>query len=153
MIKLTERLTQEKPFTATLSLPIDIRVKSRAKVTLDDGRQAGLFLTRGSLLRDGDLLVSDTGLVIKILAAKEKVSTIYCNDTLLLARAAYHLGNRHVALQIERNFVRYQHDHVLDDMVKLMGLAVIVEMAEFEPEMGAYHQHIHDHGSRHNKTS
>jgi len=134
----------------TLTLPIDIRIRSRAKVKLDDGRQAGLFLDRGSLLRGGDLLSSESGLVVKVLAAKETVSTGYCDDGLLLAKAAYHLGNRHVPLQIESHYLRYQQDTVLDQMLDQMGLKVFVEEAEFEPESGAYQQqgstHMHSHG-------
>ena len=115
-----------------------------AKVTLDDGREAGIFLERGSLLRNGDLISGPQGLIVKVIAAKEPVSTVYCDDALLLAKAAYHLGNRHVPLQIEQNFLRYQHDHVLDEMLKQMGLEVIVEDAAFEPEAGAYQQHSHN---------
>ncbi len=149
LIRLTQKLTAGKPFTATLSLAIDTRIKSRARVRLDDGRQAGLFLPRGTLLRHGDLLQSENGEVIKVLAASETVSTVYCDDALLLAKAAYHLGNRHVPLQIERNFLRYQHDHVLDDMLRQLGLPVAVEQASFEPEAGAYLQQSHTHGHRH----
>ena len=158
MIKLTERLSHQEDnqknefanaISSTLSLPIDMRVRSRVKVKLDDGREAGLFLDRGSLLRGGDLLRSAEGDVIKILAAKEKVSSVYCDNGLQLAKAAYHLGNRHVPLQVESNFLRYQHDQVLDDMLIQMGLEVIIELASFEPEAGAYLQtsaghHHHD---------
>ena len=144
MITLTQKLERSDLFDATLSLPIDMRIKSRAKVILDDGREAGIFLERGSLLRNGDLISGPQGLIVKVIAAKEPVSTVYCDDALLLAKAAYHLGNRHVPLQIEQNFLRYQHDHVLDEMLKQMGLEVIVEDAAFEPEAGAYQQHSHN---------
>jgi len=145
LIKITAKLNNQLPFRATLSLPVDKRVKSRARVQLDDGREAGLFLNRGTLLRNGDLVSSEDGLIIKILAAKETVSTVYSDNALLLTKAAYHLGNRHVPLQIERGWLRYQHDHVLDDMLKQMGLDVIVEQAAFEPEAGAYLQQTHAH--------
>jgi len=86
---------------------------------------------------------------VQVLAAPERVSTVRCADPLLLARAAYHLGNRHVPLQIEAGFLRYQHDHVLDEMVRGLGLEVLIEQAPFEPEAGAYqsapHGHAHDH--------
>jgi len=139
------------PHDTTLSLPIRERTKSRIKVTLDDGREAGLFLPRGEVLRGGDLVQSDEGLVVQINAAPETVSTVTSNSTHALARASYHLGNRHVPLQIEPEFLRYQHDHVLDDMVIGLGLSVAVEEAPFEPEAGAYknapasHGHHHDH--------
>lgn len=150
MIRIEQRYSGTAPHQATLSLPIDQRTKSRLKVTLDDGRDAGLFLPRGQVLRGGDLLQSTDGLVIRIEAAVETVSTAYCADALALAKACYHLGNRHVPLQIAASWVRYQHDHVLDAMVRGLGLAVTVEQAPFEPEAGAYSSasHTHDHGDQ-----
>lgn len=142
------------PIDATLSLPIDKRIHSRLRVILDNGKEAGLFLERGSLLRDGDLLSGDDNgknIVVKIIAANETVSTVNCDDALQLAKAAYHLGNRHVPLQIEKKYLRYQHDAVLDEMLKLMGLTVCVEQAPFEPEAGAYQQMgAHSHHSHEN---
>lgn len=148
MIRITSILKESRRHTATLSLPIKDRIKSRIKVALDDGREAGLFLPRGEILRDGDLLQSEEGLVVKICAAPETVSTVTSDCTHALARASYHLGNRHVPLQIEREYLRYQHDHVLDEMVVGLGLSVTVEEAPFEPEAGAYksatgHHHHH----------
>ncbi|NLS14696.1 urease accessory protein UreE [Vibrio sp. SM6] len=139
MIELTEHnhKRSESP-DGYLSLPIESRIKSRLKVQLDDGRDAGLFLTRGITLRGGEQLQSRCGLVIEIKAAPEQVSTIYCDDPWLLTRVAYHLGNRHVPLQVAQGWVRYQHDHVLDDMVTGLGAKVTAELAPFEPEAGAY---------------
>lgn len=119
MIELTEINTEItiQP-NAFLSLPIDSRIKSRLKVELDDGREAGLFLPRGHILRGGEQLKSQCGMVVEVKAAPEKVSTVYCSDLHLLTRVAYHLGNRHVPLQVEFGWVRYQHDHVLDEMVE-----------------------------------
>ncbi len=135
---------------STLTLSFDQRVKSRQKVELDNGEPAGLFLPRGSLLLQGQKIVADSGELVEIRAAEEDVSTVYVEDPLLLARACYHLGNRHVALQIGPGFIRYQHDHVLDDMVRGLGLRVEFERAPFEPEAGAYdgggHSHSHSHG-------
>lgn len=150
MIRIEQRYSGTAPHQATLSLLIDQRTKSRLKVTLDDGRDAGLFLPRGQVLRGGDLLQSTDGLVIRIEAAIETVSTAHCTDALALAKACYHLGNRHVPLQIAATWVRYQHDHVLDAMVRGLGLAVAVEQAPFEPEAGAYSSasHTHDHGDQ-----
>ena len=151
MIELNKIVSGQAEPEGTLSLPIEQRVRSRLRVRLDDGRDAGLFLERGTLLRGGDLLGNQNGLVIRVIAADETVSTIYSDDYTLLARAAYHLGNRHVPLQVEEGWLRYQHDHVLDDMIQQMGLQVIVEQAPFEPEAGAYqqaaggHQHHHHH--------
>jgi urease accessory protein len=173
MIRIEQRYSGTAHHDATLSLPIDRRIKSRLKVRLDDGRDAGLFLPRGQVLRGGDLLQSTDGLVIRIEAAVETVSTAHCADALALAKACYHLGNRHVPLQIAGNWVRYQHDHVLDAMVRGLGLTVAVEQAPFEPESGAYssashsheeghhhdhkhthaHDHSHGHGQRHTHDS
>lgn len=141
MLRLTRRLETTEDAAATLTLPLEQRVKSRLRVRLDDGREAGLFLDRGSLLRDGDCLAGDDGLVVRIRAAAETVSTVRCEDALRLARAAYHLGNRHVPLQIEPGRLRYQHDHVLDEMLRGLGLEVSVDLAPFEPEPGAYGEH------------
>lgn len=151
MIRLTRRLETGTP-SATLTLDLDSRIKSRLRVTLDDGREAGLFLERGQLLRGGQLLgAEEGGEVVQVIAAAERVSTVRCADPLRLARACYHLGNRHVPLQIEAGFARYQHDHVLDDMVRGFGLEVVVEQAPFEPEAGAYQSapHGHSHGHEH----
>ena len=150
MIELTE-ISKEictKP-NAFLSLPIDSRIKSRLKVELDDGREAGLFLPRGHILRGGEQVKSQCGMIVEIKAAPEKVSTVYCSDLHLLTRVAYHLGNRHVPLQVAFGWVRYQHDHVLDEMVEGLGAKVTSEEASFEPESGAYggrsggHHHHH----------
>lgn len=153
MIELTKIVSEQAEPEGTLSIPIEQRVRSRLRVRLDDGRDAGLFLERGTLLRGGDLLGNQNGLVIRVIAADETVSTIYSDDYTLLARAAYHLGNRHVPLQVEEGWLRYQHDHVLDDMIQQMGLQVIVEQAPFEPEAGAYQQaaggHHHHHHHSH----
>ena len=151
MIRITRLLKESAAHSTTLSLPIRERTKSRIKVTLDDGREAGLLLPRGEVLRGGDLVQSNDGLVVRINAAPETVSTVTSDCAHALARASYHLGNRHVPLQIEPGFLRYQHDHVLDDMVIGLGLSVAVEQAPFEPEAGAYknsstgHSHSHDH--------
>lgn len=156
MIVLTRRIEASDNVTASVTLDVDSRIKSRLRVTLDDGREAGLMLERGHLLRGGELLTDDAASqVVRVLAAPEAVSTVRCADPHLLARAAYHLGNRHVPLQIEPGLLRYQHDHVLDDMLRGLGLTVQAEQAPFEPEAGAYqsaphgHSHNHSHGNDH----
>ena len=142
MLKLTHKV-ETGSATGSVTLPLESRNKSRLKVTLDDGSQAGLFLPRGTVLHDGDLVASDDGDLIEIKAATETVSSVRCDDPLMLARACYHLGNRHVLLQIENGLLRYQHDHVLDDLVTGLGLSVTVEQAPFEPEPGAYGDYGH----------
>jgi urease accessory protein len=143
MLRLVEIAERPVETTTTLTLPLESRIKSRLRVTLDDGREAGLFLPRGCSLRDGDCLLAEDGSAVRVRAALETVSEVRCDDPLQLARACYHLGNRHVALQIEPGLLRYQHDPVLDDMVRRLGLAVSVERAPFEPEPGAYGGHGH----------
>ncbi|WP_288821535.1 urease accessory protein UreE [uncultured Leclercia sp.] len=154
MITLTQRLDHAHRVTTSVTLPIDIRVKSRARVTLNDGREAGLMLPRGLLLRGGDMLATEDGSeIIEVIAAPESVSVVRCADPFLLARTCYHLGNRHVPLQIMPGELRYHHDHVLDDMVRLLGLEVTFATLPFEPEAGAYasdaHSHSHSHAHSH----
>jgi urease accessory protein len=150
MITLTQRLDHAHDVTARVTLPIDIRVKSRARVTLNDGREAGLMLPRGLLLRGGDLLATEDGSeVVEVIAAPESVSVVRCTDPWLLARACYHLGNRHVPLQVMPGEVRYHHDHVLDDMLRQFGLEVTFAHLPFEPEAGAYASESHGHSHAH----
>jgi urease accessory protein len=137
----------------TLSLPFETRQKSRFRAQLEDGTPVGVVLDRGLILRHGDELESDEGVRVRIEAAPEPVSQVQSADPLLLARACYHLGNRHVPLQIDAGGLRYLHDHVLDDMVRGLGLTVAFTHAPFEPEAGAYagggHGHGHHHGHHH----
>ncbi|MCY4044992.1 MAG: urease accessory protein UreE [Cellvibrionales bacterium] len=126
-------------------LPIEMRIKSRAKITLDNGQNAGFILPRGGLIRGGDVLASDDGDKVLVLAASEMVSTIEAKDSFSLMRAAYHLGNRHVPLELSAYYVRYAHDNVLDEMIRGMGLDVTVDFHPFEPEAGAYQQTGHHH--------
>ncbi|MEJ1965887.1 MAG: urease accessory protein UreE [Gammaproteobacteria bacterium] len=140
-----------------LVLPFELRQKSRLRARLASGSEVGLFLERGIVLRGGDLLLAEDGTVIEVVAALETVSTVRDPSATRLARAGYHLGNRHVPVEIGDGWLRYGHDHVLDDMVQGLGLTVVVEQAPFEPEGGAYgghshshgHDHSHDHGHEH----
>ncbi|MBX2848179.1 MAG: urease accessory protein UreE [Acidiferrobacterales bacterium] len=137
------------PATHSLTLPFELRQKARLRAELDNGQAVGLQLERGKILRNGDLLKADNGAIVEVIAAPETVSTVKSSDRLLLARVCYHLGNRHVPLQIADEWCRYGHDHVLDEMVELLGAKVICEQAPFEPEAGAYagggHTHTHEH--------
>ena len=146
MLTINERLTEGTAnVTTTLTLPFDLRQKSRFRAKLDDGRDVGVMLSRGKILNAGDLLRADDGSVIQIKAAPEHVTTASHTDRLLIARACYHLGNRHVPLQIGETWLRYLHDHVLDEMVASLGLSINHEHAPFEPEAGAYSGHGHTH--------
>ena len=134
-----------------LTLPFELRQKSRLVATLESGRQLALALPRGHVLRGGALLLAEDGSVIGVRAADEELSVVRSNDPGALVRAAYHLGNRHVALQIEGGALSYLHDHVLDDMLRGLGLDPRVEQRPFEPEAGAYGRggHQHEHGNEH----
>jgi urease accessory protein len=162
MLRISRRASTASPVDTSLELPFEQRSRSRLRGRLASGEEAGVMLERGQILRGGDRLLADDGRVIEVIAAPETVSTVRSVDPRNLARAAYHLGNRHVLLEVGDGWLRYQHDHVLDDMVRGLGLTVRVELAPFEPEAGAYahadgahargHDHEHDHGherSRH----
>jgi urease accessory protein len=156
MIKLTEKRDHAKQIDTTLTLPLHSRIKCRLRVTLDNGQDAGLFLDRGTTLKDGDFLLGENGLSVQVKAAEEALSCIVSDDPHLIARACYHLGNRHVSIQIEPGRVSYLHDHVLDHMLLGLGLEVSHRQAGFEPEPGAYggsaergHSPAHGHGHAH----
>jgi urease accessory protein len=156
MLRVEQRTTKGSP-SDVLSLPYDDRKKSRLRARTERGVEVAIVLERGSVLRDAELLAANSGEILLVRAATESVSDATTKDALLLARAAYHLGNRHVPLQIASGSLRYQHDHVLDAMLRELGLSVTVHMAAFEPEAGAYagggagagHGHGHDHGRDH----
>ncbi|MGZ8217756.1 urease accessory protein UreE [Methylomagnum sp.] len=143
MFSLTEFAPPGAAPTHTITLPYDARQKSRLLAKLDGGGSVGLFLPRGTVLRGGDLLTGPGGEVVLIQSAPEPLSVARAAAPLLFARACYHLGNRHVPLQIQPGELRYFADHVLDDMVRGLGLDVSHESAPFEPESGAYHGHGH----------
>ncbi len=153
MIRLVRTIVVPPDLGPTVALTWDQRTRSRLRVQLDDGRTAGLLLPRGTILRDGDGLESEEGLRVRVRAALETLSQVESADTLLLARACYHVGNRHVALQIEPQRLSYLHDHVLDELVRGLGLAARIASAPFEPESGAYGGsplgHLHGGASHH----
>lgn len=154
MLLIHEKIQGDSPFTETLTLPYAQRQKGRQRVVLDSGREAGMILPPGTVLRPGDLLRDDQGAVILVRAAHELVTTARTGDPLRLARACYHLGNRHLPVQVGPGWVRYLHDHVIDQMVVQLGLKISGERTVFEPEAGAYsgspsasrgHGHAHAH--------
>lgn len=155
MLIFTNRVDHTHDYNHTITLEYDSRKKARLKTKSDNGEEVGLMLPRGMVLRGGDCLKSDAGLIAMIIAAPEEVSVVSNSNQLLLAKACYHIGNRHMPLQIEDDFLAYQKDHVLDEMVLSLGLAVTYAMRAFEPESGAYHSqstehsHSHDHANEH----
>ena len=144
---LIENLT-ESPQGASdrLVLPYDSRCKSRLRVRLESGTEAGLFLPRGTVLRGGQKLTASDGTVIEVIAAPERLMEAESGDSLLLLRAAYHLGNRHVPVDVLPGRLRFPADHVLAEMLRGLGLAVKGVEAAFEPEGGAY-SHGHGHSA------
>lgn len=127
-------------------LDFESRSKSRLLLRLDDGGHAALVVERGRVLRGGEVVTLQDGRSVAIIAADEPLLEAVSADRLLVTRAAYHLGNRHVAVQLMENGVRFLADHVLGEMVKGLGLEVTALVAPFEPEGGAY-GHSHAHGS------
>ncbi|WP_373017702.1 urease accessory protein UreE [Thiomicrorhabdus sp.] len=155
MKEFTKIVNEDVPSnTPELVLTFKQREKSRLKVAMASGEEIGLFMPRGTVLKEGDVIASESGDLLKIVAAPETVSTVMTDDAHLLLRIAYHLGNRHVPLQVEPTWLRYAHDHVLDDMVRLLGGQVVVEEKPLQPESGAYggghnHGHSHSHSDEH----
>lgn len=141
----------DAPATDRLELDFNTRTKSRLRARLASGAEVGLFLPRGTVLRGGDRLRANDGRVIAVVAADEDLLEARCASSTDLARAAFHLGNRHVAVQVGRDaggdWLRIQADHVLEGMLVGLGALVSSLRAPFEPEAGAYapgHQHPGD---------
>jgi len=145
MIKISATTDAVETIDDVLLLPYEKRQKSRLRAQLKSGTEVGLTLPRGTVLRGGDCLLSDDGKVIAVQAEPEQTSKVISDDGLLLMRAAYHLGNRHVPLSVTKDGLRYLQDHVLDEMLIQLGLRVEHELAEFEPESGAYAGGHHHH--------
>lgn len=144
----------------TVELDWDVRQKSRFDATDSQGRALGVFLPRGSVVRGGDVLVGEDGSLVRVLAAPQPVLRVtHCADhgtPFDLLRAAYHLGNRHVQLELKPDHLKLEPDHVLAEMLRHMHLIVTEATEAFEPEGGAYavqahagHGHARDHGHAH----
>lgn len=136
---------------STVALDWDIRQKSRFDATDSLGRTLGVFLPRGTVVRGGDVMVAEDGSLIRVEAAPQSVLVIrHCSEhgtPFDLTRAAYHLGNRHVPIELRPDRLQIEPDHVLAEMLERMHLIVTREDAPFEPESGAYGEHGHAHGS------
>ena len=138
---------------ATVELDWDVRQKSRFDATDSQGRQVGVFLPRGTAVRGGDVLVAEDGSLIKVIAAKQPVLVItHCSQhgtPFDLMRAAYHLGNRHVPIELKPDHLKIEPDHVLAGMLRSMHLIVREAEEAFEPEGGAYGAQGSGHGHSH----
>lgn len=157
--RLTQRIHDAKDWDDEIALPFDLRERARCRTTSKGGQDVGIFVERGGLLKDGDCLKGEGTGVFRIIAQLEDLSVVTTDSPHGLARAAYHLGNRHVRLQVHENYLAYQPDHVLDEMIAGLGFVVEHKSLPFEPEFGAYHReghshshhasHSHDHGHAH----
>lgn len=164
---------------AQLELDWDVRQKSRFDATASDGRHVGVFLPRGTVVRGGDVLLTQDGSLLRVVAAPQAVLRITActdhthdhgrnhahdhhhdhdhghNGAFDLMRAAYHLGNRHVPIELKPDHLKIEPDHVLADMLRAMHLSVVEVREPFEPEGGAYGNHgggsghTHGHGNAH----
>jgi urease accessory protein len=146
---------------AAVVLDWDTRQKSRFDTEDSQGRHLGVFLPRGTVVRGGDVLVTEDGSLVKVIATPQPVMVVrHCGKDGSphdLLRAAYHLGNRHVQLELQADALLLEPDHVLAAMLRQMHLVVTDELAPFEPEAGAYaeshaHAHEHDHKHEHDHT-
>lgn len=137
MIFFTKKVFYSKKIFNIITLDLYSRSKNRIKIILKDGREAVIMLK--NLIRGGDIITDDSQKeFIKIISAKEKLSEICCDNKFLLLKACYHLGNRHVLLEIQEKKLIYYFDHVIDNMIINFGLKVNHILAPFEPEDGAY---------------
>ena len=142
---------------STVELSWDLRQKSRFDAVDSAGRQLGFMLPRGTLLRGGDVAVVEDGSLLRVQAAPQAVLVVRtCPEHGTprdLLRAAYHLANRHVPLELQADHLKLEPDHVLAEMLQSMHLVVTEEQGAFEPEGGAYaaaaHAHGHGHGHDH----
>lgn len=130
-----------------LVLPFEKRQKSRFKAKLASGEEVGVMLPRGEILRGGDLVTTSDGRVIEVVAQPENVLHVECATSIALAKIAYHLGNRHVPVEVGDGYLRLGDDHVLERMLEGLGANVSRTTAPFEPEAGAYGGAGHEHGA------
>ena len=144
----------------SITLDWDTRQKSRFDATDSQGRNLGVFLPRGTVVRGGDVLVAEDGSLVRVQAAPQDVLRITAcaehGSPFDLTRAAYHLGNRHVPIELQPDHLKIEPDHVLADMLRAMHMTVVAVSESFEPENGAYgdhgassHGHGHGHGHEH----
>jgi urease accessory protein len=145
MLTFTQRLSAnaDTPVSLILSLTAEERTRTRHRFETPDGQVLYLRLPRGTVLKDGDLLQSEEGdVVVRVVAKPEPVLTVTSQTSVALLRASYHLGNRHVPLEVAPSYLRLSPDPVLRTMLEHLGVQVKEEVAPFQPESGAYgHRH------------
>jgi urease accessory protein len=143
-LTIESRASRDEPAFDRLEMPFEMRCRSRYRAVLASGKAVGVLLPRGTVLRGGDRVRASDATVVEIVAAPEALLEAR-GDARLLARAAYHLGNRHVAVEVGDGWLRLGEDHVLETMLRGLGVEVTRVVAPFEPESGAY-AHGHQHG-------
>ena len=147
MLVIHRRIAPQPTWAAELLLNFDARSKSRLRCFSADGEDVGLFLERGQPpLHDGECLQAEDGRVVRVCARPEQLLHVTCANAFELTRAAYHLGNRHVALQVGDGWLRLPDDYVLKAMLEQLGATVELIEAPYQPEQGAYgggHHHSH----------
>jgi urease accessory protein len=148
MLVIEKRCASSVPATERLILPFELRQKSRLRTRLESGEEAALFLERGTLLRGGDKLEAADGRIVAVVAAAEHLLEVRADSSRELARAAYHLGNRHIPVEVGAGVLKLEYDHVLELMLQGLGVDVTESQGPFEPEAGAYggghHHREHD---------
>ena len=154
MLQVFARLSASHPaLDDSITLDFDTRQKARIKTTTDKGQLIGIFIERGHPLKVGEVLKSECGQLIEVLGQTEPVTTAIAQDWLTFSKICYHLGNRHTRLQVGELWLRFQPDHVLEELSLRFGLTLDKQAAIFEPESGAYgvthgnqdaHKHSHE---------
>ncbi len=145
-VKLAPGSMPEVTVEETLRLPFQLRQKSRLRTQSQKGEEVWLLLPRGEILRGGDRLLATDGRLVEVIAEEEDLMQVTCQNATALARAAYHLGNRHIPLQVGEGFLQLSADHVLETLLLGLGAMVKHRRAPFEPEAGAYGGGHHHHG-------
>lgn len=147
MLEIYERIGMHchQEVSATVVLESDQRDRGRLKLVSTDGEEVRVFLERGKPLQVGEYLKSDCGKVVQVAGAVESVAHAICADWHTFARACYHLGNRHTKIEVGELWLRIKPDHVLEEMLALLGMVVTHEEAVFNPENGAYSHGHHHH--------
>jgi urease accessory protein len=136
--------------SAVDSITLDAHERHRRRVVLsaERGTRFLLDLPQAAALHDGDGLVLDDGAIIRIVGRPEPLAEIAA-DPHVLARLAWHIGNRHIDVEIAGDRLRIRRDHVIEDMLRGLGARLSHIDAPFNPEPGAYDHHGHDHDHEH----
>ena len=151
-VEVYERLDHAHTIDDYITLDHELREKGRFKTKSKNGIEVRVFLERGKALFIGECLKTECGKIIEIAGAEEEVSEARCEDWEAFSKACYHLGNRHVKIQVLERCLRIKPDYVLEEMLTLLGLLIVKKKAIFMPELGAYapgytghHHHDHEH--------